>query len=95
MTFNYGQFSFELFAQDRPSDQQDGFRHMDVEYRILALSNEHTRLKIKRLRSSGAKTEPAFAEILELSGDPYEELLKLADDDDDALTARLRAVGLV
>jgi hypothetical protein len=93
--FNYRQFSFEIFGQDCPTEQQDSFRHMVVEYRILQLSNEHTRLKIKRLRNTGKKTEPAFAEVLQLKDDAYEALLKLADQDDQKLMVILRSAGLV
>ena len=37
------------------------------------LNNE----KIKQLKSNGLKTEPAFAQLLGLKGNPYAELLKL------------------
>lgn len=93
--FLYQQFSIELFGQNCPSESQDGYRHMIIEHRILQLSNEHTRLKIKRLRNSGKKTEHAFAEVLKLEGDPYLALLAIADEDDTSLLARLHAAGLI
>jgi hypothetical protein len=48
---------------------------MITEFRILQLRGEEFRHDIIALKKSGLKTEPAFASLLGLSGDPYEALL--------------------
>lgn len=68
----------EIFATDRPSRQQYGFIHMLVEARILALMGDIFADQIRKLKCDGLKTEPAFAQLLELGGDPYLALAELA-----------------
>ena len=48
---------------------------MIIEYKILELHGEVFRQEIIKLKSKGLKTEPAFAKLLGLVGNPYEELL--------------------
>jgi hypothetical protein len=50
---------------------------MITEYRILLEKGEAFRSQIVELKRQGMKTEPAFALLLGLEGDPYLELLKL------------------
>lgn len=68
-------FEIEVFGQPIPVTEQNGYRHMIIENRILHLKGEAFRLEIIRLKESGMKTEPAFAKLLGLEGDPYEALL--------------------
>lgn len=68
-------FEVELFAQDVPSKLQNGYRHMIIEYEILSHHDENFRQRILALKLAGVKTEPAFAQLLGLEGDPYEGLL--------------------
>lgn len=51
------------------------FRHMVVEHQILCTREEGFRQKILNLKRQGYKTEPAFAKVLGLRGDPYEAIL--------------------
>lgn len=74
--FHFHGFDFELFAQPKPAKQQNAYRHMLVEHHLL-LGDPHLRELIIRLKESGMKTEPAFARVLGLTGDPYDELLIL------------------
>lgn len=74
--FKLDEFPVEVFGQNRPSKEQEAYRHMVVEYRILDERGDEFRKKIIALKTSGLKTEPAFAEALGLQGDPYDELLK-------------------
>ncbi len=53
---------------------------MIVEHRILEQKGIEFRYKIKKLKSNGIKTEPAFAKLLKLEGNPYDELLKLKEN---------------
>lgn len=69
----------ELFGQNRPTRRQNGFLHMVVEDRLLRMYGEDFRLRIVRLKQDGLKTEPAFAKLLKLNGDPYMRLLEMND----------------
>ena len=68
-------FEIEIFGQNIPIQEQFGFRHMIIEAEILEEKGEDFRQKIIELKKSGIKTEPAFAQLLNLKGDPYEALL--------------------
>lgn len=74
--FNLNDFEIEIFGQNVPVQQQNGFRHMMIEAKILDERGENFRQEIIRLKKSGLKTEPAFAQLLDLKGDPYEALLR-------------------
>ncbi|WP_333573632.1 DUF4269 domain-containing protein [Sphingomonas sp.] len=80
---------FELFGQARPVAEQLGWRHFRIEQRLLALGGPAFAEAIMALRRAGAKTEPAFAQLLGLDGDPYAALLLLEPLDDAGLAARL------
>lgn len=83
--FTYKEWSFELFAQPIPTALQNGYRHMVVEHRILSILGDGARHSIIKLKRSGIKTEPAFAKLLGLDGDPYEHLLILSEWSDGRL----------
>lgn len=73
--FCFSGYKFEIFGQPIPVRSQMGYRHMMVEHKILREKGEEFRNAIVRLKSSGMKTEPAFAKLLGLK-DGYLELLK-------------------
>ncbi len=73
--FMLSSFEVELFVQGVPSKFQHGYRHMIIEYEILSNNDENFRQRILALKVAGVKTEPAFAQLLGLEGDPYERLL--------------------
>lgn len=50
---------------------------MLIEHQILLEKGESFRQEIISLKKQGIKTEPAFAQLLGLSGDPYEAILRL------------------
>ncbi|MEJ1239695.1 DUF4269 domain-containing protein [Chryseolinea sp. T2] len=70
-------FMIEVFGQNTPTRQQHAFRHMTIEYKLLCERGEAFRQRIIELKRQGYKTEPAFALVLGLVGNPYLELLKL------------------
>ena len=74
-TFRIEEFLFEIFGQNRPSKEQEAYRHMIVENKILQQHPESFRQKIRDLKLKGLTTEEAFAKELGLQGDPYAGLL--------------------
>lgn len=70
-------FEFEIFGQNIETTKQNAYRHMVIEHKILLEKGENFRQEIIKLKQQGIKTEPAFAKLLGLEGNSYEELLKL------------------
>lgn len=70
-------WKIEIFGQELPTREQAGYRHMLIEDKLLTEHGESFREEIIKLKKQGYKTEPAFARLLKLTGDPYLELLKL------------------
>lgn len=75
--FKTDHFLIEIFGQKIPTEKQNAYRHMMVEYQILIEKGIDFKKKIRHLKSTGLKTEPAFAKLLGLQGDPYLALLEL------------------
>ncbi len=69
-------FEIEIFGQTTPTRHQLAYRHMIVEHNLLFQYGEVFRRQIIDLKREGYKTEQAFAKALNLSGNPYLELLK-------------------
>lgn len=84
---------FEVFGQALPVERQHGWRHFTVEQRLLALGGLALREAVMAARRTGAKTEPAFAQVLGLPGDAYAALDGLADADGKVLHDVLDAAG--
>ena len=82
---------FEIFGQAIPVAPQHGWRHFEVERRLLALGGDALREQVMAWRRSGLKTEPAFAAALKLPGDPYAAMLDLGKRDDATLLALIRS----
>ncbi|MGQ0418073.1 DUF4269 domain-containing protein, partial [Bacillus sp. HC-TM] len=78
VNFEFEGFEFELFAQPKPVRNQNAYRHMIVEHMLL-MQHPHIREEVIHLKEQGLKTEPAFAQVLNIDGDPYEELILLGD----------------
>jgi hypothetical protein len=76
-SFTLDNFPVEIFAQPQPVTTQWGYRHMMIEHHLLQTRGEDFRQQIIALKKDGYKTEPAFARLLGLSGDPYEALLEI------------------
>lgn len=83
----------EVYGGAEPIARQSGWRHLLVQRRLLALGGDAFRQSLIAKRREGAKTEPAFAAVLGLSGDPYEALLALEPMPESKLRAMLRAAG--
>ena len=76
-SFRYRGREVEIFGQAVPTAQQNGFRHLLVEAAVLAAGGPAWRRAVRQLKQQGLKTEPAFAKLLQLSGNPYVALLEL------------------
>ena len=92
-SFTAGGWCFEIFGQARPVALQHGWRHFLAERRLLVMGGERFRAAVMRQRHRGAKTEPAFAAVLALPGDPYQAMLDLEAQPDAVLAALLRQRG--
>lgn len=96
-TFSAFGWAFEIFASPQPVREQPGWRHYQVEQRLLALGGPELRASVMRHRHAGAKTEPAFAMALGLTGDApggaYATLLELERATDRRLREILEAAG--
>lgn len=76
-SFPYQGVEFEIFGQKTPSIRQRGYLHFLIEERLLKIGGLPFLEKIKKARTTGLKTEPAFAKVLGLPGDPYDALVML------------------
>ncbi|MEI9918610.1 MAG: DUF4269 domain-containing protein [Bacteroidota bacterium] len=74
--FDFDGFEFEIVGQPIPVREQFAYRHMVIEWDILEEKGEVFRREIISLKERGIKTEPAFAQLLNLPGDPYLALLE-------------------
>lgn len=69
------EFPIEIFGQNKPTAEQNAYRHMIAEYKILQEKGTEFKHKIIELKKQGIKTEPAFGLLMNLEN-PYEDLLK-------------------
>lgn len=76
LNFELEEFPVEIFGQNKPATEQNAYRHMIAEYKILQEKGEDFKQKIIKLKKQGIKTEPAFGILLNLEK-PYEDLLKM------------------
>jgi hypothetical protein len=90
--FEWAGWPFELFGDPRPVDQQEGWLHFEIERRLLALDDGRLRKAVAGHRARGMKTEPAFAAVLAIAGDPYSGLLALGRESDAHLRRRLECL---
>lgn len=93
LSFSYRGWAFEIFGADQPVRDQPGWRHFMIEKRLLMLADASFRRAIMRERGKGIKTEPAFATVLGLAGDPYESLYDLFSAPDPVLRDMLASAG--
>lgn len=73
--FSIDTFEIEIFGQNIPTKDQNAYKHMIIEHQILLAKGNDFREEVVKLKLQGLKTEPAFAKLLQLAGDPYISLL--------------------
>ena len=76
LNFKLEEFPIEIFGQNKPATEQNAYRHMIAEYKVLQEKGEDFKQKIIKLKKQSIKTEPAFGILLNLEN-PYEDLLKM------------------
>ena len=76
-SFIIADFEIEMFGQRLPTRQQLAYRHMVIEHKLLEEKGADFLEQVLELKRQGLKTEPAFALLLGLDGDPYTALLSL------------------
>ncbi|GAA5038912.1 alpha/beta hydrolase [Marivirga lumbricoides] len=79
-TFSTSDFTIEIFGQNRPILQQSAYLHLINEFQILKNKGKDFKNAVKKLKKEGYKTEPAFAKLLGLDGNPYQALLTLPSE---------------
>ncbi|WP_426058370.1 DUF4269 domain-containing protein [Hymenobacter sp. B1770] len=94
-SFHYAGVVIEVFGQALPTTQQYAYRHLVVEQAILQAGSEAWRRTVQHLKQQGLKTEPAFAFLLDLPGDPYESLLALEGKSSSELAVQLAQCPLL
>ncbi len=92
INFTEGDWPIELFGQPRTTKLQNGYLHMIIEAQLLDWMGDDFRKRVIELKSAGVKTEPAFAQLLNLKGDPYEALLSLGSCDPEVLTTFINEI---
>ena len=79
-------WTVEIFGQAVPVGRQNAYRHMLIEYRLLQRFGTALQRRMRALKLTGVKTEPAFCQVLGLDRggddagttfDPYQALLEL------------------
>lgn len=91
--FTLGGVAFELFGGADPVVQQAAWQHFEVERHLLDMGGEPFYRAVMSERARGLKTEPAFAKVLGLSGDAFNQMLMLALLDECDLRAWLGRAG--
>ncbi|MGY5846707.1 DUF4269 domain-containing protein [Salegentibacter sp. HM20] len=74
--FDLGEFKVRLMGQNFPVEQQESYLHLLKEALILEKKGEDFKQEIIELKKIGLETEPAFAYLLNLNGDPYLQVLE-------------------
>ena len=79
VNFQHHSFTYEVYAAPTPIHEQAACQHFLQTARLLSIGGPIFREKLRQLKTSGQKTEPAIAGLLRLEGDPYQAVLKLAE----------------
>lgn len=77
--FQYHDFHISIVGQPAPSREQDAYRHLVAESRLLRLAGPNARDGIRRLKADGFETASAFGAYFRLGDEPKRALLDLAD----------------
>ena len=73
-------FRVEIYLENKNPIDQMAYKHMLIEAKILDKMGESFKENIINLKNKGIKTEEAFAQLLQLEGNPYDALLQYRID---------------
>ncbi|MGY0216341.1 DUF4269 domain-containing protein [Endozoicomonadaceae bacterium StTr2] len=90
--FHFNGFMFEIFASETPVALQPGYRHYQIMKRLVAAGGPDFAEKIRKLKATGMKTEPAICHLLQIAGDPYTCILDIENWSDEALVSSVSKV---
>ena len=93
--FRFAGWGIEIYAQPLPVIKQSAYLHLCQTSRVLQFGGAPFRNAIRALKEVGVKTEPAVAQCLGLTGDPYrgvEDLIKLSDQELQSLLNKQRSL---
>ncbi|MBU5426725.1 DUF4269 domain-containing protein [Tissierella pigra] len=90
--FIVNNIEIEIYGSKIDTEKSNGYRHMIIEDRLLNLYGDDFRKEVINLKINGLKTEPSFAKILNLKGNPYDELLKLERYSDMELISKYKKI---
>lgn len=76
----------EVYGSPVPPVRTNGYRHMLTEFRLLNILGPAFKEEIVSLKQQGMRTEPAFAWLLGLQGDPYTAVRNLETYSDEQLS---------
>ena len=82
--FSIDGLPIEIYAENKPTQYQNAYLHMMIEYRLIQLLGADFKASIVTLKQQGYKTEPAFGKLLGLKN-PYMDLLELERKTNDEL----------
>lgn len=77
--FRYHEFRIGVLGRPSPSREQDVYRHLVAEARLLRMAGPSAADGIRRLKAEGFETVMAFGEYFRLGDQPNRTLLELAD----------------
>ncbi len=84
-SFEYEGTRIQLFVSETPVQDQDAYRHMVQEHRLLLAGGGELTERIVQRKKEGAGTEEAFAFILGLSGSADDALTRIESLSDSAV----------
>ena len=75
--FSYDDFIVEVYSTTRPVHTQVAYRHFQIMKRLSRHGGVKFSSRVRELKLSGLKTEPAICQVLSLLGNPYTAILEL------------------
>lgn len=75
--FVFKGLNFEIFTQELEVLEQDAYQHFLIEEKILKRAGDDFKKRIIEAKQKDLKTEPAFAEMLQIEDCPYAALKKM------------------
>ncbi|OMC71661.1 hypothetical protein BK126_06200 [Paenibacillus sp. FSL H7-0326] len=86
-SFRLEGWGIEVFGQPIPTSEQNAYRHMLIEDRVLKFAGEDFRSLVVSMKRKGTKTEPAFSMLLGLEGkgNAYEAMFEIENWTDEQI----------